>query len=73
MIDGSKGEAVSRVAEKLKQYLRDSVNILALTSDAEVILYQRESELPGGSELPDGDGEQAYLSLLRRASSRRKE
>ena len=72
LIDGAKGEAVSRVAEKLKQHHRDSVNILALTSEAEVILHQRESELPGGSELP-GDGTQAYLSLLRRASRGRME
>jgi hypothetical protein len=66
LIDGAKGEAASRIAEKLKQHHRDSANILALTSDADVILYQGESELPG-------DGTQAYLSLLRRASSRRRE
>ena len=65
LIGGAKGEAVSRIAEKLKQHHQDSVNILALTSDAEVILYQRESDLPD-----DDDDAHAYLLLLRKALSK---
>lgn len=64
LIDGAKGEAVSRIAKKLEEHHQDSVNIFALTSDAEVILYERELELPYDDE------EQEYLSLLRRALSK---
>ncbi|MDE0297366.1 MAG: hypothetical protein OXN17_01870 [Candidatus Poribacteria bacterium] len=61
LISGAKGEVVSRIAKNLEEHHRDSVNIFALTSHAEVILHQRETELP------DDDEKQAYLSLLRRA------
>ena len=64
LIDGAKGEAVSRISKKLEEYHQDSVNIFALTSDAEVILYERESNLPYDDE------EQEYLSLLRSALSK---
>ena len=62
LISGAKGEVVSRIAKKLEEHHRDSVNIFALTSGAEVILHQRESELPD-------DDAHAYLLLLRRALS----
>ena len=48
------------------------MNILALTSDAEVILFQRESELPGGSELPHGDGDTSIPIIVKEGFKQKK-
>lgn len=59
LIDGAKGEAVSLVAKEMKRHYTDSVDILALTPDAEVIMHQPEMALPYRNQ------PQAYLSVLR--------
>ena len=58
LIGGAKGEAVSLVAKKMKRHYTDSVDILALTPDAEVIMHQPEMALPYRNQA------QAYLSVL---------
>ena len=62
LISGAKGEIVSLVAEKMKHHYTDSVDILALTPDAEVIMHQPEMALPYRNQ------PQAYLSVLRHAA-----
>ena len=59
LIEGAKGEAVSLIAKEMKRHYTDSVDILALTPDAEVIMHQPEMALPYRSQ------PQAYLSVLR--------
>ena len=59
LIDSTKGEAVSLVAKEMKRHYTDSVDILALTPDAEVIMHQPEMALPYWNQA------QAYLSVLR--------
>ena len=61
LIGGAKGEGVSLVAQKMKHYYTDSVDILALTPDAEVIMHQPEMALPYRNQA------QAYLTVLRHA------
>ncbi len=61
LIGGAKGEAVSLVAKEMKRHYTDSVDILALTSDAEVIMHQPEMALPYKNQ------ERAYLSVLQHA------
>ena len=61
LIDGAKGEVVSLVAQKMKDHYTDSVDILALTPDAEVIMHQPEMALPYRNQA------QAYLSVLQHA------
>lgn len=58
LISGAKGEAVSLVAKKMKHHYTDSVDILVLTPDAEVIMHQPEMALPYRNQA------QAYLSVL---------
>lgn len=58
LIGGAKGEAVSLVAKAIKRHYTDSVDILALTPDAEVIMHQPEMALPYRNQ------PQAYLSVL---------
>lgn len=58
LIGGAKGEAVSLVAKEMKRHYTDSVDILALTPDAEVIMHQPEMALPYKNQA------QAYLSVL---------
>ena len=58
LIGGAKGEVVSRVAQNMKTHYTDSVDILALTPDAEVIMHQPEMALPYRNQA------QAYLSVL---------
>lgn len=58
LIGGAKGEAVSLVAKEMKHHYTDSVDILALTPDAEVIMHQPEMALPYKNQA------QAYLSVL---------
>ena len=58
LIGGAKGEVVSRVAQKMKDHYTDSVDILALTPDAEVIMHQPEMALPYRNQV------QAYLTVL---------
>ena len=59
LIGGAKGEVVSLVAQKMKHHYTDSVDILALTPDAEVIMHQPEMALPYRNQA------QAYLTVLR--------
>lgn len=58
LIGGAKGEAVSLIAKEMKRHYTDSVDILALTPDAEVIMHQPEMALPYKNQA------QAYLSVL---------
>lgn len=58
LINGVKGEAVSLVAKAMKRHYTDSVDILALTPDAEVIMHQPEMALPYRNQA------QAYLTVL---------
>lgn len=58
LIGGAKGEAVSLIAKEMKRHYTDSVDILALTPDAEVIMHQPEMALPYRNQA------QAYLSVL---------
>ena len=60
LIDGEKGEGAGRVAEKLQAHYTDSVDILAMTPEAEVLMHQPEMALIGRNKAP------AYLTLLRR-------
>lgn len=59
LISGTKGEMPSLVAKKMQQHYTDSVDILALTPDAEVIMHQPESALPYRNP------SQAYLTVLK--------
>ena len=59
LIDGTKGEVVSLIAKEMKRHYTDSVDILALTPDAEVIMHQPEMALPYRNQA------QAYLTVLR--------
>ena len=59
LISGAKGEMPSLVAKKMQQHYTDSVDILALTPDAEVIMHQPESALPYRNP------SQAYLTVLK--------
>ena len=61
LINGAKGEGAGRVAEKLQAHYTDSVDILALTPEAEVLMHQPEMALIGRNKAP------AYLTLLRRS------
>ena len=58
LISGAKREAVSLVAKQMKRHYTDSVDILVLTPDAEVIMHQPEMALPYENQA------QAYLSVL---------
>lgn len=58
LIDGAKGEVASLVAQKMKDHYTDSVDILGLTPDADVIMHQPEMALPYRNHA------QAYLSVL---------
>ena len=62
LISGAKGEAVSLVAKEMKRHYTDSVDILVLTPDAEVIIHQPEMTLPYQNQA------QAYLSVLQHAA-----
>ena len=53
---------MSLVAKKIKHHYTDSVDILALTPDAEVIMHQPEMALPYRNQ------PQAYLSVLQHAA-----
>ena len=59
LIGGAKGEVASLVAKEMKRHYTDSVDILALTPDAEVIMHQPEMALPYRNHA------QAYLTVLR--------
>ena len=59
LISGAKGETPSLVAKKMQQHYTDSVDILALTPEAEVIMHQPESALPYRKK------SQAYLTVLK--------
>ena len=58
LIDGAKGEVASLIAKAMKRHYTDSVDILALTPDAEVIMHQPEMALPYRNQA------QAYLRVL---------
>ena len=58
LIGDAKGETASLVAKEMKRHYTDSVDILALTPDAEVIMHQPEMALPYRNHA------QAYLSVL---------
>ena len=58
LINGAKGEAVSLIAKEIKRHYTDSVDILALTPEAEVIMHQPEMALPYRNHT------QAYLRVL---------
>ena len=58
LIGGAKGELVGLVAKEMKRHYTDSVDILALTPDAEVLMHQPEMALPYRNQA------QAYLSVL---------
>lgn len=58
LIVGAKGEVASLIAKAMKRYYTDSVDILALTPDAEVIMHQPEMALPYRNQA------QAYLTVL---------
>ena len=62
LINGEKGEAVSLVAKEMKRHYTDSVDILVLTPDAEVIMHQPEMTLPYQNQA------RAYLSVLQHAA-----
>ncbi|MCG9133311.1 hypothetical protein J5I95_16680 [Candidatus Poribacteria bacterium] len=59
LISGAKGEMPSLVAQRMQQHYTDSVDILVLTPDAEVIMHQPESALPYKNP------SQAYLTVLK--------
>lgn len=59
LIGGAKGEVASLIAKEMKRHYTDSVDILALTPDAEVIMHQPEMALPYRNQA------QAYLTVLR--------
>lgn len=59
LIGGAKGEVASLIAKEMKDHYTDSVDILALTPDAEVIMHQPEMALPYRNQA------QAYLRVLR--------
>ena len=59
LIDGAKGEVASLIAQAMTDHYTDSVDILALTPDAEVIMHQPEMALPYRNQA------QAYLTVLR--------
>ena len=61
LIEGAKGDGVRRVAATLQRNYSDSVDILVLTSEAEVIMHQPEMALPYRNRT------QAYSMLLRRS------
>ena len=61
LIDGARGEGASLLATKLKHHYSDSVDVLVLTSEAEVLAHQPEMALPYRSRA------QAYLKLLNRS------
>ena len=61
LIGGAKGETASLVAKEMKRHYTDSVDILALTPNAEVIMHQPEMALPYRNQ------PQAYLSVLQHA------
>ncbi len=61
LIDGGKGDGVRRIAAALQRNYSDSVDILVLTPEAEVIMHQPEMALPYRNRT------QAYLTLLRRS------
>ena len=58
---GAKGDGARLVATKLQQNYTDSVDILVLSSEAEVIMHQPEMALPYRNRA------EAYLTLLRRS------
>lgn len=60
LIGGARGEGTSRVAAKLQHHYSDSVDILMLSSEAEVLAHQPEMALPYRGRT------QAYLRLLNR-------
>ena len=61
LIGGEKGEGARLVALQLQQDYTDSVDILVLTPEAEVIMHQPEMALPYRNRA------EAYLTLLRRS------
>ena len=61
LIGGAKGKGASPVATKLQQHYSDSVDILMLTSEAEVLAHQPEMALPYRNRA------QHYLTLLQRS------
>ena len=61
LIEGVKGDGVRRAAVTLQRNYSDSVDILVLTPEAEVILHQPEMALPYRNRT------EAYLTLLRRS------
>ncbi len=61
LIRGVRGEGASRVAAKLQKHYSHSVDILALTSEAEVLAHHPEMALPYRNRT------QAYLRLLNRS------
>lgn len=63
LINGEKGKAVSLVAKEMKRHYTDSVDILVLTPDAEVIMHQPEMALPYENQT------QAYLSVLQHSAN----
>ena len=60
LIGGARGEGASRVAAKLQHHYSDSVDILMLSSEAEVLAHQPEMALPYRGRT------QAYLRFLNR-------
>ena len=66
LIEGAKGEEVSRVARKLQQHYTDSVDILVLTPNAEVILHEPEKQLPINRI-------QAYFTLLQQSLEQKRQ
>ena len=61
LIGGVKGEVASLVAKKLQHHYTDSVDILVLTSEAEVLAHQPDRALPYRNRA------QHYLTLLQRS------
>ena len=61
LIDAEKGKGVSLVATKIQQHYSDSVDIFALTSEAEMLMHQPEKALPYRYRT------QPYLTLLQRS------
>ena len=61
LIDAEKGEVASLVAKKLQHHYTDSVDILVLTSEAEVLAHQPDRALPYRNRA------QHYLTLLQRS------
>ena len=67
LIEGAKGASASRVARKLQQHYTDSVDILVLTPNAEVILHEPEMELSAKNRI------QAYLTLLQQSLGQKRQ